>query len=99
MARSFLTWAAALAAAGLTACASTPADTTSGRATLSLTKDGTIRVTEPTRGLFARRAVVEFKPGDPGYDTLKDQFDVLQSGKRKPVLTWTIGEPVFEPPA
>jgi hypothetical protein len=83
--------AALLAALALSACATARS---SGQATATMAADGTIELKGQRHGLFGRPAeTVVFHPGEPGYEAMKTQIEVLDTGARKPVLTWTIGEP------
>ncbi len=56
--------------------------------------DGSIALKARGHGLFGRGGqTVVFRPGEPGYEAMKAQIEVLDTGARRPVLTWTIGEP------
>jgi hypothetical protein len=82
------------AAAALGGCASAGA---SGAATAALAPDGSIQLKVKDGGLFGRRETVVLRPGDPGYDALKASVEVLGANNgRKPVLSWTVGQPVYE---
>jgi hypothetical protein len=66
----------------------------SGAAEAVMAPDGAITFTPKRQGLFGRVGeTVVFRPGEPGYEAIKAQVEVLGTGARRPVLTWTIGEP------
>jgi hypothetical protein len=88
---------AALAALALSGCASQPfAAGGHGRAVATLAADGSVSLTIRKGGLFGGRGqTVVFHPGDPGYDAVRGQVDAVATGARKPVLTWSIGQPTY----
>lgn len=89
---------ALLAALCLAGCATTH---NSGAAVATMRPDGTIALQTRRHGLFGERAgeSVVFRPGEPGYEAMKIQIEALDTGARRPVLTWTIGEPELTLPA
>lgn len=67
-----------------------------GAAEMSLGADGAITLTPRSRGLFGTGVgeAVVFRPGEPGYAAVRAQLEAVQSGAKKPVLSWSFGEPV-----
>ena len=80
----------------LAACA-TSSSPASGAARAVMANDGSVELHVRNPGLFARDEVVSIKPGEAGYDAMKDGVETVQTTKRRPVLTWTIGEPTYLP--
>lgn len=72
----------------------------SGTAEAVMAPDGAITFKPRRQGLFGRAGeAVTFRPGEPGYEAIRQQVEVLGTGARRPVLTWTIGEPELILPA
>jgi hypothetical protein len=87
---------AACAALALSGCAGAPiAPGAKGAAVATLAPDGSVSLKVRKAGLFARSEVVVFHPGDPGYDAVRGQVESVSTGARKPVLTWSVGEPTW----
>ena len=81
-------------------CATTTPVGSSGIALGALQPDGTIRFKARRHGLFGTKGgeAVVFRPGEPGYDEMKAKLAAMDSGIYRPVLTWTIGEPILTLP-
>jgi hypothetical protein len=92
-----------LAVAALGACAHRPIsinDQAFGDAQATMTDDGTIRLKVRSAGpdKMFKNGVVEFKPGDAGYDALKNEVEHPTSpDTKKPVFIWEVGTPIYEP--